>query len=420
MITYNNYTEQYILNLGIAKITITANLERFLIKHFIKIIKLLDFIIPKDKKLVLFNSVPTFTDNAYAYYKYLIKNHPHEYKYVWLYDDKCPRNNDCENVFIYRFKGIFKLLRAKYIISTHAAYCLEFIDIKRHQFLNLWHGMPLKTLGMNEPTLSKEIFLRYKNLGKYSYMFGTSDIFNCMLTSCFFNNYFKTFVTGQPRTDLIWDTTNDEKLNNMFNFSRYNKVIFYMPTYKESQNNRMAHQINTEYNNIFYFNDYNEERFVKYLDKNNILFLMKPHPFDEQFYQEHLDTLPKTENFKIVFNDDFTQNGIYSYEIFKFIDLMISDFSSVTLDYLILNRPVIYLSNLTDEYKQNRGMILPDNTEFFMPGSKASSYNDLEKAFGENLYSDINKHERERVLPLIHKYRDNKSSERVYEIMKGL
>lgn len=420
MITYKEDTEQLVLDFKIFRITFITNFERFVIKYFPKVIKILDYIITKDKNLVLFNSVPTFTDNAYAYYKYMIKNHPNKYKYVWLYNDVCPKNDKSKNVFIFRFKGIYNLMRAKYIISTHAAHCLDFIQIDKHVFFNLWHGMPLKTLGYNEPNLSNHIFERYKNLGKHTYMFGTSDIFNCMLTSCFHNDYYKTFVTGQPRTDLIWNEENNRKIENIWEFSKYNKVIFYMPTYKEAQNNRTAYQKNTAYNNLFYFEDYDEKRFVNYIEEKNILFLMKPHPFDEYFYEQNLETLPKSKNFKIIFNKDLKENSIYSYELFKFIDLMISDFSSVTLDYLILNRPVIYLNNLTEEYQNNRGMILPDNTEFFMPGSKVKTFIELEDALNKNLKEDIFKSERERILPLIHKYRDNKSSERVYEIMKGL
>lgn len=420
MITYKEDTEQLLVKIGRFKLTLTVNPERCIVKHSIKLIKFLDYILPKDKNLVIFNSIPTFSDNAYAYYKYLLKNHPNKYKYVWLYTDTCPNNKNSKNVNIYSFQGIYNLLRAKYIVSTHASYCLDFIHIKNHVLFNVWHGMPLKTLGHNEPNLSKLLFERYKNLGKYSYMFGTSDIFNCMLTSCFHNNFYKTFVTGQPRTDLIWDKTNQEKIEKLFKFSQYDKVVFYMPTYKEAENNRTIGQKETVYNNLFYFDDYNEERFVKYLEEKNILFLMKPHPFDENFYNEHLNTLPKSENFKIIFNEDLRKNSIYSYELFKYIDLMISDFSSVTLDYLILNRPVIYLNNLSEEYQQNRGMILPDNTKLFMPGSKVNNYTKLEFAIERNLYHDEFKAERERILPLIHKYQDNKSSERIYEIMKGL
>jgi hypothetical protein len=96
---------------------------------------------------------------------------------------------------------------------------------------------------------------------------------------------------------------------------------------------------------------------------------------------------------------------------------MISDYSSVTLDYLILNKPVIYLNSLAEDYSKTRGMILEDNYEITMPGIKVVTYKDLERELIENLETDKYKQEREKSLPLVHKYCDNKSAERVYEKM---
>ena len=42
------------------------------------------------------------------------------------------------------------------------------------------------------------------------------------------------------------------------------------------------------------------------------------------------------------------------------------------------------------------------------------------KELDENLYKDSYKSVREQIIPLMHKYCDNKASERIFEIMKGL
>ncbi|GAH22531.1 unnamed protein product, partial [marine sediment metagenome] len=55
-----------------------------------------------------------------------------------------------QNIIVYptlSFKGLFYLLRAKYIIGTHT-------ELSRHiafigqKYINLWHGMPLKKNGL--------------------------------------------------------------------------------------------------------------------------------------------------------------------------------------------------------------------------------------------------------------------------------
>ena len=420
MFNYNKEKKRIKIVFGKLKFRCLLNTERILVKSLLPLLKLVDFIIPKNNKKIIFNSNPDFSDNAYAFYKYIQNNHSKNYDCIWIINPDCTDvlRQTTKNYDWYTFKGIYHLLTSKYIVITHANRFIDFVS-SAHTIINLWHGMPLKSLGMCEKMINKNIKNRYEKLGKNSYSFATSDLFKLSLIPCFNANYFNIFITGQPKTDLIWNEENSQKLENLFNFSKYDKVIFYMPTYKENPNGRVK-QTNVKYENIFYFSDYDEKSFVKYLEDNNILFIMKPHPFDEKFYEKNINTIPKSENFKIIFNNIFTDNDIYSYEMFKYVDLMISDFSSVTIDYLILNRPVIYLTNLTESYNNIRGMILPDNTNLYMPGAVVNNMEILLKELNENLYKDSYKSAREQIIPLMHKYCDNKASERIFEIMKGL
>ena len=99
---------------------------------------------------------------------------------------------------------------------------------------------------------------------------------------------------------------------------------------------------------------------------------------------------------------------------------MISDFSSISLDYLILNKPIIYLNNLDKEYNENRGFILEDNYKLFMPGENVLNYIELMDSIKINLSDDVNKQKREKIIPLVHKFIDNKASRRIIEIMENL
>ena len=401
------------------RIRLSLSIGKFIIKNLPFIFYLLDYIVPKNDKKIVFNSEPDFSDNAYAYFKYIQKYHKDEYECFWITQPGANTNFAKNAYTINSLKSIYHILTSKYFVTTHSSRFINFAKSKRHINMCLWHGMPLKKLGLNEYPLRDDLKTYYETLGQNAYFFVTSDVFKLFMIPCFNADYSRLYITGQPRTDMIFSDDNKDKLQEFFGLNNFSKTIFYMPTYKENLNVRVK-QTSKEYTNIFYFDDYDEQQFINYLEENNILFIMKPHPYDENFYKEHLDTIPKSKNFKLVFNEDFVNEDIYSYELFKYVDLMISDFSSVTLDYLILNRPVIYLNNLTDEYGECRGMILPDNTEFFMPGVKTDSLDSLIKALNENLYEDKYKQDREKILPLVHKYRDDKASERVYEIMRSL
>ena len=121
-----------------------------------------------------------------------------------------------------------------------------------------------------------------------------------------------------------------------------------------------------------------------------------------------------------MYNESFTEQNLYMYEIFKYVDAMISDFSSVTVDYLVLNRPVIYLDNISEDYREERGTVLEDNYHVLMPGTKVKTFYELLSAITNNLNNDVEKDLRNQNMPLIHKYLDGNTCERIFEIMKGL
>lgn len=59
-------------------------------------------------------------------------------------------------------------------------------------------------------------------------------------------------------------------------------------------------------------------------------------------------------------------------------DLLITDYSSVGIEYAFLDRPVIYVSTDLKEYYDERGIIL-DNYDFWTDGITCDNYNDMIK-----------------------------------------
>lgn len=383
----------------------------------------LDRIIPKQKNKIVFNSYPDFSDNPLCFYNYLLEKHPGEYDIIWI------SSSSVENIFpkntkgyrLYTLKGLFHIFSAKYIISNHCNDLVNMIHSKSHVWLNLWHGMPLKTLGVMEKNISSKNLHRYEILKNSAYQFVTSDIFKLSMISCFLINPNRVFITGQPRTDCVLAGKNKDKIKNILHTEKYNKVILYAPTYKEAQRNNGIREIDQVFDNIFYLKDYSEEDFLKFLEDNSILFIVKPHPIDEKFYKNLEDNNTFNHpNIKIIYEQDLSKNNLYFYEFFSLSDLMITDFSSIALDYLIAEKPVIFLNSLSEEYNKNRGFILEDNYEQLMLGDKVSDFKQLLNSIAGAILTDSWNKNKLSNISLIHKFRDNGSSERIYQIMKGL
>lgn len=389
---------------------------------FKKYIKTFDCIVPKDNKKVVFLSFPDFSDNSREYYEYLKMYHSSEYSLIWIYQDENSKNyNYIDNKYsILTLKGVWHLLTSKYIIYNHLDPVISKLNFKKHILMQLWHGMPIKTLGYLEKNVRGSILEQYSNYGKYGYFFVSSDIFKLSMVACFLMNPNNVFITGQSRTDCILTDRNKAKISELIDYSKYDKVVIYAPTYKEALRNNHR-DIDSEFHNIFYCEDYSEKLFYEFLEKNNILFIIKPHPFDEWFYKKVIDEGNLVnENIKIFFNDDMISNNLYFYDFFKFADLMITDFSSIAIDYLITKKPVIFLNSVSEEYSKNRGFILEDNYEILMPGEKVDNFRKLLSSMHDALTIDSWKERRLNMLPLLYKYFDSNSSARIYEIMKGL
>lgn len=401
-------------------ILLKKSMEDFLSIKFL--IKILDRIIPKKENKVIFLSYPDFTDNSKEYYDYLLKEHGEEFELSWLYGNQFVSNNNIvdKKFFSGSIRGIWEVIRSKYIVFSHSNIIMDLFYMPKHIPLALWHGMPLKTLGYIEKDITDLLFKIYSEAGKHSYFFVSSDIFKLSMLPCFLMNPNKIYITGQPRTDCIFTLRNNDKISKYIDYDKFDKVVIYAPTYKEALRCNKR-DIDRKFDNIFYCDDYSESKFFNFIEEKNILFLIKPHPFDEVFYKKFVEKNNfRHPNMKIVYDEDMKNNGFYFYDFFKFADLMITDFSSIGIDYLITKKPIIFLNATSKEYSKNRGFILEDNYEILMPGAKADNFEKLIQEIENSLTVDSWKEKRLEMLPLLYKHLDGKSSERIYEIMKSL
>ena len=97
-------------------------------------------------------------------------------------------------------------------------------------------------------------------------------------------------------------------------------------------------------------------------------------------------------------------------------DLLISDYSSIVLDYLLLDKPIVYLPYDYDEYNQVRGF------SFDYHKHRAGPVINTQKELMLFLSDTEDKYRNKRVelMHLFHKYQDGKSSKRLYNFINKL
>ena len=381
--------------------------------------RFINYFYPKRKEIVFFSN-PDFTDNSKALFDYFRKNMT-KYKLHWIVKDKQYINKfrkmGISVSIINSLEARFWLLKSKIIINDHCS-SKPLHLVKRQIYVNLWHGIPLKSVGhMDKTDISKR---NYEPNDKNTITISTSDTVSSLFGACFHVNAENIYVTGQPRNDKLFSPITNTELLKLVDMESddFDRIVFYMPTFRQGYINRKeGHQFDES--NIFGFENFNKDKFSSFLEENRILFLCKLHPFEEKIFKEKLDKL--SEYVTLITNNDLFENNIDLYSLIAKTDILITDYSSVYFDYLLINKPIIFTPTDIEEYRKKRGFVL-EPYDFWAPGPKAFTQEQLQNEIIKCLEnSEYYKKERETVNNIINRYKDNRSSERVAKvIMKKL
>jgi len=296
---------------------------------------ILSYIIPKNKNLYIFWSVDwkSYSSNSKALYLYIQR-----YK------------TDITSIYISNYKWFIKtnslksyilLLRAKYIfietdLSQISKYVLAYQPWKI-QVINLWHWEPIKKIWFDANNIShkrsenKVFFLLYKNFFKNKVILWItcSKISQKNLNSSQLTNQFK--ITWLSRNDIFFDKNLIIKNIKKDLCLKNKKIILYAPTYRDNWKNY------TPIKNIKILNTY--------LEKNNYILLIKVHHWDKK--------INIMENNNII----NISNSLYDIqELLYYTDILISDYSSLYIDFLLTNKPIIFYIYDKKEYFKNRNL----------------------------------------------------------------
>ena len=101
--------------------------------------------------------------------------------------------------------------------------------------------------------------------------------------------------------------------------------------------------------------------------------------------------------------------------ILQHIDILITDYSSVFYDFLVLDRPIIFTPFDLDEYQQIDRELYEDYTSA-TPGPVCRNWNEIQIQLEEYLSNrDTYQAEREQIFNQYFKYSDNHNSERIVD-----
>lgn len=363
---------------------------------FFKPLTLINKLLKKDDKLIFFYSNLGFRDNVKAFYDYLIENkYNEEYKIVVSIDDLEEHNNKVPSnvIFVNNIKGISYFLKAKYAFYCFGKYPIK--PSKKQMVVNLWHGTPLKKIGNLEAGCEKIDYNYFTKVLTNSQMYKPimAQIFGCAEED--------VVVMGNPRNDELFKT---DKMWDISIRRGANKVIMWLPTYRD-------------YNENFLISTLDEQQLGElneFLKNVNCRMIVKLHPLQNK------DLIKNKYAFiEFISEDELKKQGITVYTLLRNADGLITDYSSVYFDYMLLDRPIAFATEDMEEYSGERGFIF-DNPKDYMPGMEIKNVIDVEKFISEIINGqDTFKYQRAEVNEKVNYYKDGHCCDRIAEMVFG-
>lgn len=343
----------------------------------------INHVIPKKKNYIFFYDSKFQRQNCWALLQYLINNNVTGKYKLFYYTEADIGNAEVgfDNVIILNtfLKGWWYHLRSKYTFYEYANNKFVSTSALGQKNFNIWHGMPLKKIGY--PAGEKPIHPYSRD---FDYILATSKLYSDVMKKCFGCTEEQIYIGGYPRNDQLFS---NKELYPFFEKDKRN--ILWMPTFRKSKTNHFDDSVVSF--PLVNCEEINE--LDKWLGENNIRLLIKLHPF-----QDNVPWLTSNrfDNIEAIYNNSIFENGFELYDVVGQADILITDYSSVYIDYLLLSRPIIFTDDDIDQYKKKRGFLF-DNIESYLPGPLVSNVGELCAAITEIIRFDSYAEQRMRV-----------------------
>jgi CDP-glycerol glycerophosphotransferase (TagB/SpsB family) len=237
------------------------------------------------------------------------------------------------------------------------------------------------------------------------------------MVACTLTNPYRHLITGAPRNDFLFDSDGRRNLEQIIQTNLdHKKIILFVPTFRMGYSKTQGSK---NLSNIFGFEEFDAKTFNDFLSNNNILFVYKLHPNEEAFYSEYTDLISPDFSFRL--NDQIlTENGLDFYEIVNCADILITDYSGIFIDYLLLDRPIIFAPIDLENYTKTRNFLYSPFNEW-TPGKKVLAQDELVFEIA-NLIDGVDefRSQRRSATNIWHEHQDNKSSERTLKLVENL
>ena len=364
VITAKKYEDIYVQirkYLGKRKINcyIYPNYREWICKVFNNIAKKLPM-----RNCILFQGEGDTCENANALGKY-IKEHDclKNYRLIWLCDnpgrfkettkEKYVARNICMQAKQYTLKWRYYYYKAcaKYLMFEN-----EIIEKERKGQISVYmnHGSPPLKSTVGHIVLPKNV----------DYVVCPSENVSEIICKQYGVDEEKLIYCGSPRTDIFFSGEECINLQRELEVQRYKKVILWAPTFRSmNKKKRIDSSMEYPYGVPVVYSELDYRKLVEALRCKDILLVIKPHIYQDMSRWN----LQTNDNIKIITQTDLELCESNVYDLMLLADSLVTDYSTIAFDYMLLDRMIGYTVDDMDKY--NVGFSV-ENPLDYMPGYK--------------------------------------------------
>ncbi|MFQ8688928.1 MAG: CDP-glycerol glycerophosphotransferase family protein, partial [Blautia sp.] len=377
-----------------------------------KVLSVFNKLIPKDAKRICFFCKSGLDDNSEAlflhlrergyqkkYRIYCVVDHPGQYRHL-----------EEENIHMISVgKSLWQLMRSRFLFCHGEM--LAIMPTGGQVSVNYWHGTPLKKInGMLD------------KLGDYRYDFFTyitaaAPMFRPVFAQAFGCEEAQVLINGHPRNDYLFRESRAlERLG--LRREDYRKIFLWMPTYRRSRDGYIqdTDQLCEEIGSLPLFSGLEDLRRLNgFLEQHGSYLFLKMHPAQDL---SKLDVgIRSFDRICFLTNEDMRRKKVPLYSLVREADALITDYSSVYFDYLLLDRPIAFVLEDLGSYRGNRGFVVERPLDY-MPGEKIYQKEELfsfllQVEEGEDGYRQA----RAQIRDQVNYYQDGKNCERLLQLI---
>ena len=260
-------------------------------------------------------------------------------------------------------EGAHVFARTRYVFLTHGIYG-NLTPAKGQVVVQLWHGMPIKRIGYADRTAAP-----------FTWLVASSPYWRSLLAEVFNIEQRQILSTGMPRDELIMQETTAEAraaLHSLIGKRPYERLVIWLPTYRQRADGHSPID-GTERGNTLQSADIDLSEVNRAFASRDSLCIIKTHPASPRYSE------PNHSHLVHIRDAELQAVGLDLFTLLGMSDGLVTDLSSVWIDYLVTGKPILFFVPDLDEYRESRGL-LHEPYEDFVPTPLFQDSRDLPEA----------------------------------------